>query len=104
MRTNTPLSGPSWSASNSNVGARTILNDPSAMNPESSARISQVCARAPPTAPAFASPALDPPGSACCSVRSVLTVPGRQVLAMAGTQGLAPSVDPNSTYNYLGNN
>ena len=43
MRANTPLSGPSWHASSSNVGARTILNDPSAMNPESAARINQVC-------------------------------------------------------------
>jgi hypothetical protein len=46
MRANTPLSGPSWHASSSNVGARTILNDPSAMNPESAARINQVgCGR-----------------------------------------------------------
>jgi hypothetical protein len=42
MRTDTPLSGPSWHAANSDIGARTILNDPSAMNPESSARINQV--------------------------------------------------------------
>jgi hypothetical protein len=41
--TDTPLSGPSWSSGRSDVGARTILNDPSVMNPESSARINQVC-------------------------------------------------------------
>jgi hypothetical protein len=42
MRSDTPLSGPSWHSGNSDVGARTILNDPSAMNPESAARINQV--------------------------------------------------------------
>ena len=45
MRTNTPLSGPSWHSGNSDVGAQTILNDPSAMNPESAARINQVQCR-----------------------------------------------------------
>ncbi len=40
-RANTPLSGPSWSASSSDVGAKTILGDD--MNNESPARLSQVC-------------------------------------------------------------
>ena len=44
FRADTPLSGPSWQASSSNIGSASILGQ--YQNEESPARINQACARA----------------------------------------------------------